>query len=45
MIDSQEDVLRNNKLEKVRKITISLNELDNSDNFEDGLPSNALRIM
>ena len=42
MIDSREDVLRTNKLEKVKKMTISLNELDNSDNLEDGLPSNAL---
>ena len=42
MIDSQEDVLRTNKLEKVMKLAISLNELDNSDNLEDGLPSNNL---
>ena len=42
MIDSQEDVLRTNKLEKVTKMIISLNELDNSDNLEDGRPSNTL---
>ena len=42
MIDSQEDVLRTNKLEKVKKMTISLNKLDNSDNLEDGRPSNTL---
>ena len=42
MIDSREDVLRTNKLEKVMKMTISLNELNNSDNLEDGRPSNAL---
>ena len=42
MIDSREDVLRTNKLEKVRKMVISLNELDNSDNLKDGQPSNAL---
>ena len=42
MIDSREDVLRTNKLEKVTKLTISLNELDNSDNLEDGQPSNTL---
>ena len=35
MIDSREDVLRTNKLEKVTKMVISLNELDNSDNLED----------
>ena len=39
---SHDDVLRNNKLEKVMKMTISLNELDNSDNLKDGLPSNTL---
>ena len=42
MLDSREDILRTNKLEKVTKMTISLNELDNSDNPEDGRPSNAL---
>ena len=42
MLDSCNDVLRTNKLEKVKKMTISLNELDNSDNLEDGTPSNAL---
>ena len=36
MIDSREDILRTNKLEKVTKLTISLNKLDNSDNLEDG---------
>ena len=35
-----EDVLRTSKLEKVTKMAISLNELDNSDNLEDGRPSN-----
>ena len=42
MLDSSEDVLRTNKLEKVKKMAISLNELDNSDNLEDGKPSNTL---
>ena len=42
MIDFREDVLRAKKLEKVMKLTISLNELDNSDNLEDGKPSNTL---
>ena len=42
MLDSCNDVLRTNKLEKVMKLTISLNELDNSDNLEDGRPSNTL---
>ena len=39
MLDSRNDVLRTNKLEKVTKMVISLNELDNSDNLEDGRPS------
>ena len=39
---SHDDVLRTNKLEKVMKMTISLNELDNFDNLENGRPSNAL---
>ena len=42
MLDSRNDVLKTNKLEKVTKLTISLNELDNSDNIEDGQPSNTL---
>ena len=42
MLDSREDVLRTNKLEKVKKMAISLNELDNSDNLEDGKPRKTL---
>ena len=42
MLDSRDDVLRTNKLKKITKVVISLNELDNSDNLEDGRPSNAL---
>ena len=42
MIDSREDVLRTNKLGKVTKLTIILNELGNSNNLEDGQPSNTL---
>ena len=41
-MDHREDILRTNKLEKVKKMVISLNELDNSDNLEDGRSSNAL---
>ena len=37
-----DDVLRTNKLVNGTKITISLNELNNSDNLEDGHPSNIL---
>ena len=36
---SRDDVLRNNKLEKVMKMSISLDELDNSDNLKDGRPA------
>ena len=39
---SCDDVLRINKFEKVMKMVISLNELDNSNNLEDGRPSNTL---
>ena len=42
MLDSRDDVLRPNKLKKVTKVAISLNELNNSDNLEDGRPSNTL---
>ena len=42
MIDSREDTLRTTKLEEVKKMTISLNELDNSNNLKDGRPSNTL---
>ena len=42
MLDSRNDILRSNKLEKVTKMIISLNELDNSNNLEDGRPSNVL---
>ena len=42
MLDFRNDILRTNKLEKVTKMIISLNELDNSNNLEDGRPSNVL---
>ena len=42
MLDSRNDILRTNKLERITKMIISLNELDNSDNLEDGRPSNVL---
>ena len=42
MLDSRNDILRTNKIVNGTKITISLNELDNSDNLEDGRPSNTL---
>ena len=42
MLDSRNDILRTNKLERITKIIISLNELDNSNNLEDGRPSNIL---
>ena len=42
MLDFRNDVLRTNKLEGIMKMIISLNELDNSDNLEDGRPSNVL---
>ena len=42
MLDSHDDILRTNKLKKITKMVISLNELDNSDNLEDGRPTNTL---
>ena len=42
MLDSHDDVLRTDKLKKITKMAISLNELDNSDSLEDGRLSNTL---
>ena len=42
ILDSRNDILRTNKLEGITKMIISLNKLDNSDNLEDGRPSNVL---
>ena len=42
MLNSHNDIQRTNKLVNGTKITISLNKLDNSDNPEDGRPSNTL---
>ena len=42
MLDSRNDIQRTKKLVNGTKITISLNELDNSDNLEDGKPSKTL---
>ena len=41
-MDDHDDVLRTNKLDNGTKLIISLNELNNSDNLEDGKPSNTL---
>ena len=42
MLHSRNDIQRTNKLVNGTKITISLNELNNSDSLEDGKPSNVL---
>ena len=42
MLDSRDNILRTNKLKKITKVVICLNELNNSDNLEDGRPSNTL---
>ena len=42
MLDSCNDIQRTNKLVNGTKITISLNELNNTDNLENGKPSNVL---
>ena len=41
-MDGRDDVLRTSKLDNATKMTISLNELNNSDNLKDGRPSNTL---
>ena len=41
-LDSRNDILRTNKLESITKMIISLSELDNSNNLEDGRPSSIL---
>ena len=45
MLVSHNDIQRTNKLVNGTKITISLNELDNSDNLKDGRPSNVLLLI
>ena len=40
MLDFRNNILRTNKLEGIMKMIISLNELNDSDNLEDGRPSN-----
>ena len=42
MLDSRNNVSRTNKLEGITKMIISLNKLNNSNNLEDGRPSNVL---
>ena len=42
MLDSRNDIQRTNKLVNGTKVTIGLNELNNSDNLEDGKPSKTL---
>ena len=42
MLDSRNDIQRTNKIVNGTKITVSLKELNNSDNLEDGKPSNTL---
>ena len=42
MLDSRNEVLKTNNLERIMKMIISLNKLDNSNNLEDGRPINSL---
>ena len=42
MLDSRNDILRTNNLVNGIKISFSLKKLENSDNLEDGKPSNVL---
>ena len=45
MMDSHNGILRTDKLEKITKMVISLNKLDNSDNLEEGRPSNTFTFL
>ena len=45
MLDSRNDIHTTNKLVNGTKITINFNKLNNSDNLEDGKPSNTLNIL
>ena len=40
LVDDQ--VIKKNKLKGITEMILNLNELDNSDNLEDGHPSNTL---
>ena len=41
-LDNDPKIIKTNKLEKVTNMSFKLDELDNSDNLEDGHPSNTL---
>ena len=45
MLDSCNDVLRTNKLERIMKMIISLNELNNSNNLEDGRQQRLIYLL
>ena len=42
---SDERVIKTNKLKSITEIILNLDELDNTDNLEDGRPSNVLLIL
>ena len=41
-MDSRDYILRTNKLEQITEMTISLEELNNSNNLKDQIPNNAI---
>ena len=41
-MDASENIIKMNKLAGITEMLVSLNELNNSDNLEDGKPSNVL---
>ena len=41
-LDNNPQIIKTNKLAKVRNMSLKLDELDNSNNLEDGHPSNTL---
>ena len=40
--EADDQVIKTNRLKGITEMDLNLNELDNSDNLEDGRPSNAL---
>ena len=42
LLDKRPQIIKTNKLAKVTKMSLNLNELNNSNNLEDGHPSNTL---
>ena len=42
LFEADDQVIKKNRLKGITEMDLNLNELDNSDNLEDGRPSNVL---